>query len=376
MRIMILADEKQKVGGNNEVIQHLKKAFLRHPNMLAEPPTIDVEYVNSDEYLPPYVPRRLKELFRLVFLRNISASTRFSEFDLVISLQPNSHCIRHKNHVIYFQHHLKQYYDLFWYSLKQKKGPWKKAIFLILAAIARMADRIYLTPNLHRSHVVANSVTVGERLQKYNALYDSAIIYPGCSKVALTEYDEGISGDRAPGNFLLAFSRLNVVQKGLDVIIAAARCMPQHNFMIAGPHDPSIDFINISGLPANVKIVVREFSEQEKAELYSSCDVFLAPYVQEDFGITPLEANAYGKPVVYCGDSGEIVRVQKDRVTGFMCQRTPASMAEGIEYCLSNKTKMAPECKENAKRYSWESFEKNIAEYIADITRSGRATLV
>ena len=40
--------------------------------------------------------------------------------------------------------------------------------------------------------------------------------------------------------------------------------------------------------------------------LFRKCDVFIAPYLDEDFGITPIEANAYGKPVIYCDDSGEI----------------------------------------------------------------------
>jgi glycosyltransferase involved in cell wall biosynthesis len=281
--------------------------------------------------------------------------------------------VRHKNLVVYFQHHLKQYYDLFWYSLRQKKGPRKKAVFLVLAAIARVADRIYLTSNLRRSHVIANSMAVGERLQKYNALYDFAVIHPGCGKAAMAGPGERSGGAvQVPDNFLLAFSRLNVVQKGIDTILEVARSMPKYNFVIAGPHDPSIDsIVNDPGLPANVRIIAREFSEQEKAELYSRCEVFLAPYVQEDFGITPLEANTYGKPVVYCDDSGEIVRLQKDRITGFMCRRDPASIAEGIEYCLSNKMKMAPACMENAKKYSWESFEKNIVGYIMTLRRDG-----
>lgn len=372
MRIVILADGKQKAGGNNEVIRHLEQAFLLHQKAFAESLTIDVQYVNSSDYLPHYLPTRLKDLFRLVYLRNVSLSTRFSEYDLAISLQPDSHCIRHKYHVIYFQHHLKQYYDLFWYSLRQKKGPKKKAVFLVLAAIARLADRIYLTPNLHRSHVIANSVAVGERLQKYNALYDFAVIHPGCGKAAMAGLAASSGEVQVPDNFLLAFSRLNVVQKGIDTILEVARRMPEHNFVIAGPHDPSIDsIINDPGLPANVKIMAREFSEQEKAELYGRCDVFLAPYVQEDFGITPLEANAYGKPVVYCNDSGEIVRLQKDRITGFMCHRNPASIAEGIGYCLSNKMKMAPDCIENAKKHSWESFEKNIMDYVITLRRDG-----
>ena len=83
--------------------------------------------------------------------------------------------------------------------------------------------------------------------------------------------------------------------------------------------------------------MIGEFSEEQKAELFRACDVFLAPYLEEDFGITPLEANGYGKPVIYCDDSGEIVRTQKHKHTGFMCTRTPTSIADGIKYLLGKQ---------------------------------------
>src|SRR6266511_1998807 len=170
----------QKEGGNNEIIKHIKKALLDHATTLllltsssapspslvqtekdeAKSLEVDVEYIISAQYLPHYLPQKLKDLFRPVYLRNISRETkRFTMANLIITTQPNSHCIKHKNHIIYFQHHLKQYYDLFWYSFRQKKGIRKKAVFLILAALVRASDRLYLTPNLRKSYVVVNSNT-------------------------------------------------------------------------------------------------------------------------------------------------------------------------------------------------------------------------
>jgi glycosyltransferase involved in cell wall biosynthesis len=155
------------------------------------------------------------------------------------------------------------------------------------------------------------------------------------------------------------------MQKGIDVILQTAFNLAQYSFVIAGPYDPSIDSIKSwTQITPNVNIMVGNFSEEQKADLYRSCDLFLAPYVEEDFGITPLEANAYGKPVIYCVDSGEIVRTQKHKQTGFMCMRTPSSIVEGIEYCLRNKESMAQACRENAKQYSWDNFEKSIVQYI------------
>jgi glycosyltransferase involved in cell wall biosynthesis len=393
MRIVIVADDIQKEGGNNEIIKHIKKALLDHATALllqksssaAPSPSlvetekdeanclqVDVEYIISTQYLPHYLPHKLKDLFRPVYLRNISRETkRFTTANLIITTQPNSHCIQHKNHIVYFQHHLKQYYDLFWYSFRQKKGIRKKAVFLILAALVRASDSLYLTSNLRKSYVIVNSSTVGERLKKYNKYSSFHIINPGCT---IPPETKGKDYRQQPHNIrktndlrplLLSFSRLSVLQKGLDIIIQTALNLPQYSFIIAGPHDPSIDSIrSSSSITSNVNIIVGEFSEQQKEELYRACDVFLAPYFEEDFGITPLEANAYGKPVIYCKDSGEIVRTQKHEQTGFMCDRTPSSIADGIEYCMKNKENMEQACIENAKRYSWENFEKSIIEYI------------
>lgn len=394
LRIVIVADEVQKEGGNNEIINHMKKALLDHATTLmtltstshsssSPPPSekneakslqVDIEYVISTQYLPNFMPRKLKDLFRPIYLRNISREKRkFATADLVITTQPNAHCIRHKNHLIYFQHHLKQYYDLFSQSYRQKKGIRKKLVFLMLTAIVRASDRLYLTPNLHKSYVIVNSKTVGRRLEKYNNYSTFHTINPGCKITSVTSAEEHLEqlhlirkkDDMSPP-ILLSFSRLNVVQKGIDIIMQSASNLPQYTFVIAGPYDPSFDAWKTSSRVApNVKIMVGEFSEEQKAALYTACDVFLAPYVEEDFGITPLEANGCGKPVVYCEDSGEILRTQIHKYTGFMCKRSIASIASGIQYCLENKENMEQKCRENGKRFSWENFEKSIVDYIS-----------
>jgi glycosyltransferase involved in cell wall biosynthesis len=236
----------------------------------------------------------------------------------------------------------------------------------------RASDWFYLTPNLRNSYVIVNSRTVGQRLEKYNNYSNFHTINPGCkisletrSEKYLQELDLTRKKDDLDPPFLLSFSRLSVEQKGIDIIIQSAINLPQYTFVIAGPFDPSIDALKASSrITSNVKIMIGEFSEDQKAALFDACDVFLAPYLQEDFGITPLEANGYGKPVIYCEDSGEIVRTQIHKLTGFMCNRTPTSIASGIQYCLENKENMKQACRENAKQYSWENFEKSIIDYI------------
>ena len=384
----------QKEGGNNEIINHMKKALLDNSALvmkltskpLSSPSAglternevkslqVDIDYVISSEYLPEFLPPKLKDLFRPIYLRNISReSGKFATANLIITTQPNSHCVSHKHHLIYFQHHLKQYYDLFGQTYKQRKGLRKKLMFLILTALVRASDRLYLTPNLRKSYVIVNSETVGHRLEKYNNFFSYQTINPGCRIDQATRSEKSyqdldlireLVDLRTP--ILLSFSRLSVVQKGIDVIVQSASKLPECTFVIAGPFDRSIEALKASTkITSNVRIMPGEFSEAQKAALFDACDVFLAPYLEEDFGITPLEANGYGKPVIFCDDSGEIVRIQKHKQTGFMCNRNPDSIASGIRYCLENKDKMEEACRENGKRFSWENFERSIISYIS-----------
>ena len=243
----------------------------------------------------------------------------------------------------------------------------------MLAAIVRLADKVFLTPNLERSNIIVNSKTVGDRLKRYNRIFNFTIINPGCVVRQIIRLNNQESmlcrwlNNSDKPRLLLSFSRLNTIQKGIGTILEAASRLPSYQFMIAGPHDATLKTIDMTRIPVNVQIIVKEFSEHEKGELFRKCDVFLSPYLNEDFGITPIEANAYGKAVVYCDDSGEIVRTQKHKDTGFKCGRTPESIVEGIQFCLRNKDNMKSYCIKNASNYTWHNFEEAFRSYIYNL---------
>jgi glycosyltransferase involved in cell wall biosynthesis len=335
---------------------------------------IVVNYINREKYLPQYLPKRLINLFRIFYLRNISKDNYFDQFDIAITLQPDSHCIRHKNHIIYFQHHVKQDYDLFWHSFREKKNVRKKLIFVLLTAINRLADKIYLTSNLKNAKVIVNSITVGKRLKKYNHVSNFTIINPACnlfndimdmpSNITQKIVMDKLKRIDNQGSIILSFSRLNVQQKGIDIIIETAVLMPSVLFIIAGSYDPSLETINKQKLPENINLIVKDFSDEEKTTLFRRCGVFIAAYLEEDFGITPIEANAYGKPVVYCDDSGEMVHTQKHKTTGYMSSREPKDIAEGIEYCIKNKDRMKNDCINNASKYKGEKFAASLRKFL------------
>jgi glycosyltransferase involved in cell wall biosynthesis len=371
LKIIILSDLKQKQGGTNEVIKNIVNALNKKDHEIV------VDYIEREKYLPKYLPKKWIDLFRIFYLHNIAKDKYFTQFDIAITLHPDSHCIKHTNHIIYFQHHIKQYYDLFWYSYRQRRKVRKKIIFLLLTAINRLADKIYLTPSLKNARVIVNSQTVGERLKKYNQIDNFTIINPGCNiptdtiqtnRIQNTDAIIDVISEINNGNnkkgVILSFSRLNIQQKGIDIILNTASLMPLSQFVIAGPYDNTLETIDKNSMPLNIHLIVKDFSDEEKGNLFRKSDVFIAPYVEEDFGITPIEANAYGKPVVYCDDSGEIIRTQKHKTTGYMSRRTSKDLAEGIEYCLKHKDEMKNACINNALNYTGDRFETSFRKYL------------
>lgn len=102
--------------------------------------------------------------------------------------------------------------------------------------------------------------------------------------------------DEAP--FLLHLSRL-APTKNIEALLALAAAWPEQRLVLAGADSPYAREVQRSvaarGL-ANVVLAI-DITEAQKAWLYAHCTGFLFPSLAEGFGLPPLEAMHFGKPV-------------------------------------------------------------------------------
>ena len=118
----------------------------------------------------------------------------------------------------------------------------------------------------------------------------------------------------------------------------------------------------MNGVPENMICVERTNSQKELAEYYTAADVFVNPTYDESLGLTNLEAQACGTPVVTykAGGSPETI----DENTGIAVERGDIiAMKNTVEEVLINgKNHYAQACRERAEKYF--NKEERFMDYI------------
>lgn len=107
-------------------------------------------------------------------------------------------------------------------------------------------------------------------------------------------------------------------------------------------------------------------SDKKMRKLYSECFTAIFTAFNEDFGITPIEANAHGKPVIAL-NSGGFKESQIDNKTGLLVPSMVDKLAQKMQLLSNNEKlviKMGKSARANSKQYSWNFFSKNIEQIL------------
>jgi glycosyltransferase involved in cell wall biosynthesis len=85
----------------------------------------------------------------------------------------------------------------------------------------------------------------------------------------------------------------------------------------------------------------------------------------EDFGITPVEAQACGTPVIAFGRGGVLETVVDGETGVFFDQQTPESLQAAVERFEESGSEYDPErIRRHAEQFSIERFRQEFSEYL------------
>ncbi|AEF44695.1 glycosyl transferase group 1 [Serratia sp. AS12] len=205
-------------------------------------------------------------------------------------------------------------------------------------------------------HFVANSQFIARRIKKVYGRH-ADVIYPPVDV-------DRFNFQKEKEDFYVTASRL-VPYKRVDLIVDAFTAMPEKKLVVIGDGSEIEKIKSKAG--SNIEIlgyqsneVMQSYMERARAFIFAA---------EEDFGITPVEAQACGTPVIAFGKGGSLETVRPYGVpqpTGilFYNQNSQAIKDAVQEFEKIEDKFVAEDCRDHAMKFSSERFRKEMNNYI------------
>jgi glycosyltransferase involved in cell wall biosynthesis len=164
--------------------------------------------------------------------------------------------------------------------------------------------------------------------------------------------------DVEPG-FFLCVSRL-LPYKNVDVVVDAFRGLPDLMLVVvgSGPEAGRLE----AGAPSNV-IFSGAVADDELRWLYRNCTAVVAASY-EDYGLTPLEAAAFGRPAVVLRAGGFLDTVVDGETGVFFARADAEAVQEAVRACAARRWDAQP-LRAHAESFSEQRFAERLRAVVA-----------
>jgi len=204
-------------------------------------------------------------------------------------------------------------------------------------------------------HFIANSRFVQQRIRNCYGR-ESTVINPPVDLEAFRP------SDREPEDFYLVVSQL-VPYKRIDIAVDAFNALGKRLVIIGRGSE-------LEALKRRAGRTIEFLNSQPKEVLqdhYRRCRAFIFPGI-EDFGITPLEAMASGRPVIAFATGGALETVVDGETGYFFHEQTPEALVAAVrEFEALEAPPAAAACRLRAEEFSPELFRSRIASFLAGV---------
>lgn len=270
---------------------------------------------------------------------------------------------RHRPNIWYCHTPVRAFYDLY-YLFLSRLNILERLEFRIWSGIQRRLDQRSVA---RLDMIVANSKNVQGRISRIYGR-DAEVVYPpvDTSRFYTTGY----------GDFWLSVNRI-YPEKRINLQIEVFRALPEERLIIAGGYaagDHADGYVKklMQQLPGNVSMV-GEISESELLELYATCKGFICTALDEDFGLTPLEAMASGKPVVAVNEGG--FRETVTPHTGILVEPSQEIIINAIKTINSNPESYREACIARAREFDLMHFRDRMKKAVENVHSAHQRTL-
>lgn len=240
--------------------------------------------------------------------------------DRLIAIRTPSYLIRHHSKVVWFIHHHRPAFDLWDTELRDMPG---NARGVALRETFRNADNVALRES---AAVFVNSRLMAARVRQHNDL-DAELLYPPLRRkhgLFASAYGDYVL---CPGR-ILGHKRQHLFVEALRYTTTAVR------LVVAGPCE-SLDYAERlqvlaeqAGVGDRLLLFTGWLEEDDKRDLFANAlAVGYAPLDEDSYGYVSLEAAQSRKAVLTCTDSGGILEIVEDGISGLIAEPRPQDIA-------------------------------------------------
>jgi glycosyltransferase involved in cell wall biosynthesis len=249
--------------------------------------------------------------------------------DRVISLRFPAYAVRHDNHVVWLNHRMREYYDL-WDQFAAQLSAKNRLKEGLRRAIVHRVDRHLLTKRVKRLFVISG--TVQARLRRWGG-YDSQVLYP--PPPARAYRNDGY------GDYIFGVSRLTPLKRFDLVLRALAEPAAGHVRCVIAGEGGELDALVRLSRQLDVSDRVQFIGRIDDATLIqhlAQCRAVVFPAFNEDYGFVTVEAFSSAKAVVTCRDSGGPAELVRDGENGLVTDPTPDAFARALRTISDDRT--------------------------------------
>jgi len=362
MKIAILHDFLIKLGGAERVVKVLADMFPDAPIYTL---FYDEKKVGNTFPANRIVTSKLQKTWKLIgkrhrfLLHKIPQAIEefnFSDFDIVLS---SNTAYAHgaivptdTTHICYCHAPMRFAWD--WANEYKKENHitgFKKVLYSIIMKKMRIWDAVSADrPDIY----LANSKNTAGRIKKYYRL-DSEVVFPpvNIERFKVTpEHDD----------YFLIVSTLTPYKK-IDLAVSLFNKIGKKLVIIGGgSHRDYLE--SIAG--DNVEFLGFQ-SDESVTEYIQNCRAFIFPG-EEDFGMTPVEAMAAGKPVLGFGKGGCLETIVPGITGELFYNQTTESMEEGLCRLLENEDSYDHDViRKYSEQFGLKAFQDKIMELVKNV---------
>lgn len=360
-------------GGGERVVEALAEMFPQADlfSLVADRATLGPELANhklTTSFLQK-LPAATRVHRHLLLLQPLALEQfDLSQYDLVISSEsgPAKGVITSPRccHICYCHSPMRYLWDMH-AEYQRGMGALVGSIFSLASHYLRMWD--YQTA-ARVDQFVANSRFVAARIAKIYGR-SSTVIHPPVNIPQL-------AGFAAPEDYYLAAGRL-VNYKRFDLAVAACSRLGRRLRVVGdGPQYRGLK--RMAGLTVEFLGAVNDAALQEQ---FAHCRALLFPG-EEDFGIVPVEAQSFGRPVIAYGAGGVLETVRaatpgSAAPTGlFFDEQRAETLMRVIEQFETREHEFSPSAiRRHALQFAKERFQSRMREFVAQALDGNPASL-